>query len=241
MSQNYFNLYNDFCIFIYLVLIINLKNNLTMKKRIITLFAIASISLTMVGCKDKAKEATTTEAESIIEQDLASEKYAVDTASSTIHWQGFKPAGSHNGTIAIENGIINTSNGSISGGSFLISMNSLKDSENDAKLENHLKSGDFFDVEKYPNAAFEITGIEKTEGKTMLSGNLTIKDIKNNITFPVTVTNGNDVVTLSSETFSIDRTKWDIKFKSKSFFDELEDKFINDDIEIKVSVTANKL
>jgi polyisoprenoid-binding protein YceI len=195
----------------------------------------------MVGCKDKAKEAATTEAESVIEQDLASEEYTVDTASSTIEWQGFKPAGSHNGTIAIENGIVNTSNGTITGGSFLISMNSLKDSENDAKLEGHLKSADFFDVEKHPNALFEITNIEKMDGKTMLSGNLTIKDIENNITFPVTVTNGNDTVILSSETFSIDRTKWDIKFKSKSFFDELEDKFINDNIELKVTVKANKL
>lgn len=212
-----------------------------MKKRIITLFTFASILLATVSCKDKAKEAATTEAESIIEQDLASEKYTVNTDSSTIEWQGFKPAGSHNGTIGIENGIINTYNGSISGGSFLINMNSLKDSENDAKLEKHLKSSDFFDVEKYPNAAFEITSIEKVEDKTMLSGNLTIKGIKNNITFPVSVTNENDTVTLSSETFSIDRTKWDIKFKSKSFFDELEDKFINDNIEIKVTVKANKL
>tara|TARA_R110002049_G_C9175812_1_gene562628 strand:+ start:7785 stop:8423 length:639 start_codon:yes stop_codon:yes gene_type:complete len=212
-----------------------------MKKHLIAFFTIASISLTMVGCKDKAKEATTTDAEAVIEAELASEKYAVDIEASTIEWQGFKPAGSHNGTITIENGIINTSNGSINGGSFLISMNSLKDSENDAKLENHLKSGDFFDVEKYPSAAFEITGIEKTDGKTMLSGNLTIKDIKNNITFPVTVNNTNENMTLSSETFSIDRTKWDIKFKSKTFFDELEDKFINDDIEMKVTVKANKL
>ena len=212
-----------------------------MKKQIKSLFAIATIMLITVSCKDKAKEATTTDAESIIEASLASEKYTVDSAASTIEWQGFKPAGSHNGTIGIENGIINTSNGSISGGSFLISMNSLKDAGNDAKLEGHLKSGDFFDVETHPNAAFEITGIEKIEGLTMLSGNLTIKDIKNNITFPVTVTNGNDDLVLSSETFSIDRTKWDIKFKSKTFFDELEDKFINDNIEIKVTVKADKL
>jgi polyisoprenoid-binding protein YceI len=212
-----------------------------MKRRIISFFAIASIALTVVSCKDKAKEAATTEAETVIEGALASEKYAVDPAASTIEWKGYKPTGSHNGTIGIENGVINTSNSGISSGSFLISMNSLKDAGNDAKLEGHLKSGDFFDVEKHPSAAFEITGVETVEGKTMLSGNLTIKDIKNNITFPVSVTNGSDSIILSSKTFSIDRTKWDIKFKSKTFFDELEDKFINDDIEIKVKVKANKL
>ncbi|ALJ04411.1 lipid-binding protein [Pseudalgibacter alginicilyticus] len=212
-----------------------------MKKHITAFFIMVSMSLAFIGCKDKAKEATTTEAETIIEEDLATEKYNVDTDASIIEWQGYKPAGSHNGTISIENGIISTSNGTIVGGSFSISMNSIKDSENNAKLEGHLKSGDFFEVEKYPSAAFEITGLEETDGKTMLSGNLTIKEINNNITFPVTITNNNDTLTLSSETFSIDRTKWDIKFKSKSFFDELEDKFINDDIAIKINVKADKL
>ncbi|MFB9057135.1 YceI family protein [Mariniflexile ostreae] len=213
-----------------------------MKKNTSTFFTIASMALfAFVGCKDKAKEAKTTEAETIIEQALTSEKYVVDTEASTIEWQGFKPAGSHNGTIDIENGILETSNGSITGGSFLINMNSLKDSENDAKLEGHLKSGDFFEVEKHPNAAFEITNIEKIEGLTMLSGNLTLKDIKNNITFPVTISNTNDNLTLSSETFSIDRTKWGIKFKSKTFIENLEDNFINDEIELKVTVKATKL
>ena len=238
MSLNNFNVFR---IFNYPITLTHLKTILKMKKSIITVFTIASISVAMVGCKDKAKEATTSEAEAVIEEALTSEKYAVDTATSAIEWKGYKPTGSHNGTISIENGIINTSDGAISSGSFLISMSSLKDSGNDAKLEGHLKSADFFDVENHPSSTFEITGVETVEGKTMLSGNLTIKGIKNNITFPVTVSNDSEIVTLSSETFSIDRTKWDIKFKSKTFFDELEDKFINDDIEMKVTVNAHKL
>jgi polyisoprenoid-binding protein YceI len=114
------------------------------------------------------------------------------------------------------------------------------DKEGYAKLVGHLKSPDFFDVEKYPSAAFEITGLEEVEGKMMLSGNLTLKDAKNNVTFPVSVSNDGNTMTLTSETFSIDRTKWNVQYGSKSIFDNLGDKFINDDIELKILVKANK-
>ena len=74
----------------------------------------------------------------------------------------------------------------------------------------------------------------------MLSGNLTLKDVKNNVTFPVSVSNNGNTITLTSETFSIDRTKWNVQYGSKSIFDNLGDKFINDDIELKIMVKANK-
>jgi polyisoprenoid-binding protein YceI len=142
--------------------------------------------------------------------------------------------------------VLNTVDGVITGGSFLIDMNSIvdldipADKEGNAKLVGHLKSADFFDVEKYPTAAFEITGMETTDGKTMLSGNLTLKDAKNNITFPVSVSDEGNTMTLTSETFTIDRSKWNVQYGSKSFFDNLGDKFINDDIELKIKVSATK-
>ena len=74
----------------------------------------------------------------------------------------------------------------------------------------------------------------------MLSGNLTLKEAKNNVTFPVKVSNTNDGLVLTSETFTIDRSKWNVKYGSKSFFDDLGDKFINDDIELKITVKATK-
>ena len=122
----------------------------------------------------------------------------------------------------------------------IINLDIPADKEGNAKIVGHLKSPDFFDVEKYPNAKFEITGMNETEGKTMLSGNLTLKDATNNITFPVSVTNENDSISLVSETFTIDRSKWNVTYGSKSFFDNLGDKFINDDIELKVRVKAAK-
>ena len=99
---------------------------------------------------------------------------------------------------------------------------------------------DFFDVEKYPSAGFEITSLEEVEGKMMLSGNLTLKETKNNVTFPVSITHEGDSMTLTSETFTIDRTKWNVEYGSKSIFDNLGDKFINDDIELTIKVMATK-
>ncbi|QFZ55792.1 YceI family protein [Oceanihabitans sp. IOP_32] len=217
-----------------------------MKKSMITLFTVTALMVSLNSCKDKAKEANTSEAEAVAVTEAESQKYIADVAASTIEWKGFKPTGSHNGTILIENGVLNLKDGKLNSGTFLIKMNSIKvldipeEDEGNAKLVGHLKNADFFDVENHPTAAFEITGVTETEGKMMLSGNLTLKETKNNVTFPVTITNTDDTVTLTSETFTIDRSKWNVKYGSKSFFDNLGDKFINDDIEIKINVTANK-
>ncbi|WNH07621.1 YceI family protein [Thalassobellus suaedae] len=211
-----------------------------MKKSITAIFALVTLSATLMACKNKAKEAETKDAETIAITKIASEKFTVNTSESTIAWKGFKPTGSHTGTIAIKNGILNIIEGEINSGTFLIDMNSIKDADASAKLEGHLKSADFFDVEKYPTATFEITSIKDVDGKTMLSGNLTLKEVKNNVTFPVSVTNENNTVTLTSESFVIDRTKWNVQYGSKSIFDNLGDKFINDDIELQVTVKASK-
>ncbi|MEP3836315.1 MAG: YceI family protein [Algibacter sp.] len=216
-----------------------------MKKNIAKMLFITILTVSALSCKDKAKEATTTAAEAV-ENVVNAEKYTVNSETSTIEWAGYKPTGSHNGTIAIENGILDVTNGKIVGGSFIINMDSITvldipaDDKGNAKLVGHLKSADFFDVEKHANAAFTITGVEEVEGKTMLSGNLLLKETKNNVTFPVTVTNANGTITLASETFTIDRTKWNIEYKSKSIFKSIGDKFINDDMELKVTVKATR-
>lgn len=216
-----------------------------MKKHIASIFTLAALSLATVSCKDKTKEANTTEAKAVTTE-VASQNYIADAAASTVAWKGFKPTGSHNGTISIKKGVLATNGDLIEGGSFLIDMNSIvvtdipAEDEGNGKLLGHLKSPDFFDVEAHENATFEITGSSIVEGKTMLSGNLSIKGIAQNITFPVTVTTDETGLTLTSETFTIDRTKWDIKYKSKSVFGDLGDKFINDDIELTFVVKANK-
>jgi len=217
-----------------------------MKTRFKTILFVSAFAVALVGCKDKAKEAETSSAEAAAQAEASAVKYVTDAEASSIEWKGFKPTGSHNGTIKLESGVVNVSNGAVESGSFLIDMSSITvldipaDNEGNGKLVGHLTSPDFFDVENHKNAAFEITGISEAEGKTMLSGNLTLKDVKNNITFPVTVSQNGDTMTLTSETFTIDRTKWNVKYGSKSIFDNLGDKFINDDIELKVNLTAKK-
>ncbi len=216
-----------------------------MKKNFATILFITTLVISVTGCKDKAKEATTTAAEAV-EETVNSDVYVVNNEASTIEWKGFKPTGSHNGTIALERGVLDVINGKVVGGSFIIDMNSITvtdppaEEKGNAKLSGHLKSPDFFDVEKHPSAGFTITGLEEVDGKMMLSGNLSLKEAKNNVTFPVTVSHENDVVTLTSATFTIDRTKWNVQYGSKSIFDNLGDKFINDDMELKVTVKAAK-
>lgn len=213
-----------------------------MKKQIFNILTVITIGFAVIACKDKAKEANTSDAEAAAVAESTSAKYVANVGESMIEWKGFKPTGTHNGTIALESGVFTANDGKIHSGTFLINMNSIvntdipADNEGNAKLVGHLKSADFFDVEKFPSAAFEVT---KLEGN-MLSGNLTIKGTKNNVSFPVTVSYEGDNMTLVSDAFTIDRSKWNVKYGSKSFFDNLGDKFINDDIELKISIKAKK-
>lgn len=211
-----------------------------MKTKFLKFLTIVAIGAAFVGCKEKADEAATTEAEEVATSEVTSTKYMANVTESVIEWTGHKPTGTHNGTIMIETGVFTVNDGKLESGSFIIDMASLKDNDGSERLEGHLKSADFFEVEKYPSSAFEITGFEMVDGKAMLSGNLTMKDTKNNVTFPVTTSENGDTFTLTSEVFTIDRSKWNVQYGSKSFFDDLGDKFINDDIELKVTLKAKK-
>ena len=211
-----------------------------MKKNIFNLLIIVATGIAIVGCKNKAEEVTTTNTETAMLAEYDDVTYTVNVDESTIEWQGFKPTGSHKGTINIESGTFTTNDGKIQSGSFVIDMSSIKESEDNARLEGHLKSADFFDVENFPIAGFEITGLEVKADNIILSGNLTLKDTTNNVIFPVTVVLEDDTLTLSSEVFTIDRSKWNVRYGSKSFFDNLKDKFINDDIELKIVIKAKK-
>lgn len=217
-----------------------------MKKNLLSILCVSILTLSVFSCKEKAKEATTSAAETVAVVETSGIAYTVNTEASSIAWKGFKPTDEHFGTIGLKTGSISTTNGKITAGSFVIDMGSIvvldipADKKGNAKLVSHLSNADFFDVEKFPTATFEITGVTEIEGKTQLSGNLTLKEATNNVTFPVSITNEGDTLTLESDTFTIDRTKWDVHYGSKSIFDNLGDKFINDDIELKVSLKATK-
>jgi polyisoprenoid-binding protein YceI len=171
---------------------------------------------------------------------------AMDLTKSKVEWVGKKKVGSsHNGTVAIKSAELQIEKDAISGGSFVIDMNQiicedLKDASTNAKLIGHLKSDDFFNVEKFPTASYEISKVDvlknDKKGNThLVHGDMTIRGKKSHVMFPAKVKiDGNKVSAEASLTF--DRSKHDVKFGSTNFFADLVgDKIINNDIELKVS------
>ncbi|MFV8226736.1 YceI family protein [Christiangramia aquimixticola] len=221
-----------------------------MKKLFINAFVIAGLGLGVTGCKDNNKEAEVAEVQDAATAEAEAMEFKVDTTASTIEWQGEKPTGTHTGTIKIAEGSFMANDSIIESGSFVIDMESIEvtDLEGDQKsnLEAHLKGtvegkeGDFFNVTKFPTAKFEITGITEENGQKMLQGNLTLKEETKNISFPVSIDKEGETYNITSEEFTIDRTKWNVNYGSKSVFDGLGDKFINDDIQLKINLKAKK-
>jgi polyisoprenoid-binding protein YceI len=171
----------------------------------------------------------------------------VDIAASKVEWTGAKPTGQHHGTIAISEGSLMLTDGNIVGGKFTIDMKSIVDldltsAEDNAKLVGHLKSPDFFDAEKYPTAVFVITSVEALSGNAeathKITGNLTMKDATKSVTFPAKVSLEGNTLNASTPDFVIDRTQWNVQYGSKTIFNDLKDKFINDEIGLKISLSA---
>lgn len=173
-------------------------------------------------------------------------QFNADTETSVLNWKGFKPTGDHYGTVKLKEGFFTVKDKQIVSGEFEIDMTSIvdldmdADSEYNAKLVNHLKSEDFFSVEKYPVAAFKISKTEAKGDKTLITGDLSIKGKSHSVSFLASVKNEGENLYVKSETFKIDRSKWDIKYQSKSFFTDLGDKFIYDDIELSFEVAAKQ-
>ncbi|MFD1628552.1 YceI family protein [Pseudopedobacter beijingensis] len=171
--------------------------------------------------------------------------YKLDTEKSTIEWIGRKVTGAHTGTLKFGSGSVNY-NGALKGGNFIIDMTSIKTTDLQGewaeKLEGHLKNEDFFATDKFATAKFVITKLGKAnvEGVQNIVGNLTIKGITKELSFPATVKVNNGVLTATAKSVKIDRTKYDIKYGSKNFFDSLGDKAIDNDFELNISIVAKK-
>jgi len=167
--------------------------------------------------------------------------YNVDVTKSSITWVGKKVTGSHNGTIAIKSGTLNVDGKNVTGGSFVIDMTAIKDADGSDKLEGHLKADDFFGSAKYPTSTFVITKVTGKAPNLTVAGNLTIKGITKPLSFPATTTvNADGTVSALAGKIIVDRTKYDIRYGSKSFFDSIGDKAIDDNFEIGVKLVAKK-
>jgi polyisoprenoid-binding protein YceI len=167
--------------------------------------------------------------------------YTVDAAKSTITWVGKKVTGSHNGTIALKSGSLIVDGKSVKGGTFVMDMTSIKDADGSAKLEGHLKADDFFGTDKFPTSTFVITKVAGSAANVTVTGNLTIKGITKPLSFPATVAvNADGTVSALAGKIIVDRTKYDIRYGSKSFIDGIGDKAIDDNFELAVKLVAKK-
>jgi len=223
-----------------------------MKMRFLFIVLLCISGISAVMCQqDKTAEAEVKPPVEAKNVPRAAKRYMVDTIASTITWIGSKPTGTHTGTIKLMDGKIFVKDSIVETGKFTINMKSITVTDSiDAKqkqdLEKHLKGlkekseDHFFNTNKFPTGTFELTGITTEKNKTMIEGNLTLKDVTKNIKFPATVTITDNLVTIVSETFKIDRTLWNINFSSKSVFQNLGNGYISDDIELKINIIATK-
>jgi polyisoprenoid-binding protein YceI len=166
----------------------------------------------------------------------AQNKLVADTAKTKLLWFGEKVTGQHTGTIKLKSGWLNLQDNKITSGEFNINMSSIKDSEANKNLEGHLKSDEFFGVEKFPTAKLILTGSTTFEkGSCVVTGNLTIKDVTNPVEFKAVMQKKEDGVWFFANII-IDRTKYNIRYGSGSFFENLGDKTIYDDFNLKVNL-----
>lgn len=180
---------------------------------------------------------------------FAGEMYKVDVNKSKLGWEGRKVTGAHHGTINLKDGSLEFVEGNLSGGEFTIDMNSMvnldmEDKTWNKKLIDHLKSDDFFSVEKFPVAKFKITDVKNykdssTEANFPVIGDLTIKGITHSIEFPAIVKLENNTVSASAK-IEVDRSKFDVRYGSGSFFKGLGDKLIYDNFTMTINLNASR-
>ena len=159
-------------------------------------------------------------------------KKEIKIETSSVTWKGYKVTGSHKGSIALKEGQLSFKDEKLVGGEFVMDMSTIENTDMEgeykAKLEGHLKSDDFFGVEKFPTASLVFKKVKST-GKNSyeVTADLTIKDKTNPVTFDLSVY-GNK----ATANIKIDRTKFDVRYGSTSFFDDLQDKAIYDEFDL---------
>ncbi|GEP89499.1 Polyisoprenoid-binding protein YceI [Chitinophaga terrae (ex Kim and Jung 2007)] len=217
-----------------------------MKQLLITLTLFA-----FVACEQapKADKASITTAQTV--QAGTGQAYIPDTANSLVEWIGTKPTGKHHGSIKLAGGAIYVKDSTVTGGNITINMLTLQnldlaaDTAMKNKLETELKGPQFFDVQHFPTATFEITEITPYEpardGEVTLAhathivkGNFTLRGVVKNITFPAHIAIDNHGVTTTAN-FNIDRTKWGITYRADK---SLQDKLINSQVNISFRLKA---
>ncbi|WP_376782517.1 YceI family protein [Kaistella carnis] len=205
----------------------------------------AFASLVLTSCtKDKPVVNETTE----VTTDNNGAVYELDTLNSRIEWKGYKilksDQTSHFGTINFESGDLTVHEGMLESGKFIVDMNSLTsvdlkdDAEQLGKLNGHLKSGDFFETDKFPTASYEITKVSKNDSgdyNTLLDGNLTIKGITKPMQFNANVSVKDGVASIATEPKDISREAFNVKYQMP-----VANGVIKDDVNLQIIIKANE-
>ncbi len=157
----------------------------------------------------------------------------VDTTKSKFEWLGTKVTGKHNGTISLKRANLELDRGEVKGGEFIMDMNSITNTDQTGewhdKLLTHLRSADFFDVQKFPEAKLVVTKVEGDK----VNADLTIKGKTNPVTFKVVKKDSEYAGELK-----FDRTKFDMIYGSGNFFKNLGDKMIHNEVTVSFKVIA---
>lgn len=172
---------------------------------------------------------------------------AIDATQSSVRWTGKKVIGDkHVGTVAVKSGQVEFDGNNLKGGEVVIDMTSIKnedvkDAGYNAKLTGHLKSDDFFGVDKNPTANFKITSVKALKGGKdathEIKGDLTIKGTTLPVTFPAKV-EVKDGTASAKGKLSVDRTKYGIRYGSGKFFENLGDKMISDEFDLEIELKS---
>lgn len=208
------------------------------------------IAAIFTACKSTPKGDETTATETQTVAATSGDDYSTDT-SSVIKFTGNGVGKNHPGYFKLSDGKISVTDAQVSAGNFTVNIKSLALDQPaemiQTKLKSHLLSPDFFDADKYPTAKFEITkvadytpnGAEKTVidgANALVSGNLTLKDVTKNISFPANIKVSETEITAKSN-FNIDRSEWNISYGNDK---SLKDKFISPEVNIQLDIKAKK-
>lgn len=166
----------------------------------------------------------------------ASGKYAFSQAGSKVEWTGAKITGKHDGSFEAFTGTVNLVDGAPEKSSVTVEIDTTTLKSDPQQLVDHLKSKDFFDVQKFPKAKFTSTAIKAggEKGAThTVTGNLELHGVTKGITFPATIKVEGDDVKVNAE-FVINRKDFNLVYPGKP------NDLIKDDVAIKLTIDAKK-
>jgi polyisoprenoid-binding protein YceI len=169
------------------------------------------------------------------------ETFAVNPSKSLVKWVGKKIVGGNTeGTILVAKGSLDFASKQLKSGEIVMDATSISSEKASPRLVAHLKNPDFFDVEKFSTASFLVTSVKTDKNVAQISGKMTIKGITKDLTFPAEITYGKDVVVAKAIRVKVNRTLYDVKYRSGSIFSGLGDGAIEDDFMLDITLVGEK-